>query len=394
MGSNRSDRPCVVSVLSGSQGDCRFALPRWNGARGATSPSSHESEARRALPKERPDIVGIGTSDRVGSCRVLFLRNKDVGFLDDQLDDNHGGVRCIYPILGDELALRVPLEIQTLEFADDEVLTREYLSVTIRGSMRWQITDLRRFYLQVSRELRSTGELADQRQQSQLKAAPQGSLGSTTDATTRGKLMAAAIEWLRLLAEERTRTVVSRVSSGLLIAERLTDTLGGAINAGQSDFTSLLAIPSAIQGSQEPWRSATETLSQSIAETVAEGVADSGITVVRVSLQEVRLPPGIVQACKEAAQAAYLPLLAQRQAATRRADLAADVDLLGKEVVGTREVLGVAPAFTLVDFLSQFVSKQLGGSGGAGLAAGLVAGGAVVQGLSQTSSAPVAKPPA
>jgi regulator of protease activity HflC (stomatin/prohibitin superfamily) len=308
---------------------------------------------------------------------VLFLRNKNLAFMDDQLDDGHGGIRCIYPMLGDELALRIPLEMQTLEFADEEVLTREYLSVTIWGSIRWQVTDLKKFYMQVSRELRSTGELADRRQQARLKASPQA---SGIDTTTSTKLMTAAIEWLRLLAEERTRTVVSRVSSGLLLAERLSDTLSVG-----SDFTRLSAIPNAIEGAQEPWRSATETLGQQIAETVAEGVRDSGISIARVSLQEIRLPPGIVQAAKEAAQAAYLPLIAERKASEKRADLSVEVDLLGKEAIAAREILGVAPAFTLVDFLSQFVSKQMaaGGTGtGAGvgsLAVGMLAGGALVK---------------
>jgi regulator of protease activity HflC (stomatin/prohibitin superfamily) len=347
--------------------------------------------AKRAalVVKDVPILWGLGRLvawDPVEG--VLFLRNKQLEFVGNGLEDCRGGLRCIYPILGDELALRVPLEVQTLEFADDEVLTREYLSVTIRGSMRWQIKDLRAFYLHLSRELRSTGELRDRRQQSTLNAAP-ASGQAIADATTGTKLMTAAIEWLRLLAEERTRTVVSRVSSGLLIAERMTDPIQTAANGG-SDMARLSGIPSAIDGTHEPWRSATETLAESIAETVADGVANSGIEIARVSLQEIRLPAGVVQACIEAAQAAYVPLLAQRQASARRADLSADVDLLGKEAVGAREILSAAPGFTLVDFLSQFVSKQLGA--GTGLAAGLVAGGAL-QSLEKTSSVPMTKEP-
>jgi len=324
---------------------------------------------------------------------VLFLRNKAISFVDDQLEDARGGIRCIYPDLGDELALLVPLETQTLKFADDKVLTREYLSVTIRGSMKWKITDLKRYYLQVSRELRSTGKLADGRESSYISTTT-GDSGSGVEATST-KLMASSIEWLRLLAEERTRTVVSRVSSGLLIADRVYDSLGSGAGGPQSELARLAGIPSAVEGNQTAWRSAAETLSQSIAQTISEGVADTGISIVSVSLQEIQLPEEVVARCIEAAQAAYLPLLAQRQAAVKRADLSADVDLLGKEAVGTREIVGAAPPFALVDFLSQFVTKQLGKSPAAGAgpaSVGLVTPAADVA-LQARSTGEVSAPP-
>lgn len=75
--------------------------------------------------------------------------------------DGVGGVRFLYPLLGEELALRVPLEVQTLSFHDEKKLTREYLEVDVRGTMKWRIDDIRRFYLLVSRELRATREHGD-----------------------------------------------------------------------------------------------------------------------------------------------------------------------------------------------------------------------------------------
>ena len=50
---------------------------------------------------------------------VLILKNKNIDFVDDNPDDG-GGIRIIYPLLGEEVALRIPLEIQTLPFADSE----------------------------------------------------------------------------------------------------------------------------------------------------------------------------------------------------------------------------------------------------------------------------------
>ena len=47
------------------------------------------------------------------------------------------------------------------------------------------------------------------------------------------------------------------------------------------------------------------------------------------------------------------------QFAQRAAELRADVELLGREAVGTREVVGAAPAFALTDFVSQYLHKRL-----------------------------------
>jgi regulator of protease activity HflC (stomatin/prohibitin superfamily) len=294
---------------------------------------------------------------------VLFLQNKRLAFSDDDLHDGHGGVRFVYPILGEELALRVPLEVQTLRFADEKVLTREYLSVTVRGTMKWRIVDIRRFYLLVSRELRSTLDHGGQTRQSRLMASSPTTSGLPISATNAGEMMTLAIEWLRVLAEEQTRTVVSRVSSGLLMADRLSSEISEA-SAQRSER----ALPSS-QSAPSEWTGAADGLARAIYDTIAARVTAYGISVDEVSLQEIRLPEEIVQQCIEACKAAYLPLLAQREASRKRADLAAEVDLLGRELVGTREVVGAAPGFSLVDFVGKFLNQKLADPAGIGLAA-------------------------
>ncbi|HYE21852.1 MAG TPA: SPFH domain-containing protein, partial [Tepidisphaeraceae bacterium] len=152
---------------------------------------------------------------------VLVLRNKSVAFSDDDLHDGQGGVRFLYPVMGEELALRIPLEVQTLRFADENVLTQEYLSLTIRGTMKWRLVDVRKFYLLVSRELRSTTDAGGAVQTSAShRPTASGDAAGASDGTTR-QLLNAAIEWLRVIAEEHSRKVVSRVKSGLLLADRV-----------------------------------------------------------------------------------------------------------------------------------------------------------------------------
>jgi hypothetical protein len=77
---------------------------------------------------------------------VVILKNKSLSYVDDNPYDG-GGIRLIYPILGEELALRAPLEIQSLDFVDEQVMTREYLALTVRGTMKWRIADIEAFYL-------------------------------------------------------------------------------------------------------------------------------------------------------------------------------------------------------------------------------------------------------
>jgi len=318
---------------------------------------------------------------------VLVLKNKSVSFSDDNLHDGQGGVRFLYPVLGEELVLRVPLEVQTLRFSDSNILTKEYLSVSVRGTMKWRISDIKKFYLLVSRELRSTSDTRG----SVTLAQP-----STSDQKDSAELMLnSAIEWMRVIAEEQTRTVVSRAKSGLLIADRLSQEMP---EIGASSDThppaQEIAVPPANRRSAAEWGGATEGLASAIHDTIAQRLEGYGIAVDDVSLQEIRLPEEIVQECIAAAKAFYIPLRAQRESAIqyagKHAELRAEVELLGRENVGTREVVGAAPAFTLTDFLSQFLSKRMGTlpSSADVMAAQIAAGTALGQVAATTPAAP------
>lgn len=305
---------------------------------------------------------------------VLFLQNKSLGFADDNLHDGRGGVQFMYPILGEELALRVPLEVQTLEFCDEKVLTREYLSVTVIGTVKWRIVDIRKFYLLVSRELRTTSDTTRPGAMgytSPGSSAPMIANEQAAASSIRAR-MNLAIMWLRVLAEEQTRMVVSRVGSGLLIADRLATELP-ELKAATQDRSLLSALAaSPPQAATPEWNGAADGLARSIYETLGARVTPYGIMIEEVSLRELRLPDDVVQQCVNAAKTAYLPLVAQREAAAevavKRAKLAAEVELLGKEAVATRQIVGAAPAYALADFLNEFVKRGLAPHAAASLA--------------------------
>jgi regulator of protease activity HflC (stomatin/prohibitin superfamily)/DNA-directed RNA polymerase subunit RPC12/RpoP len=272
---------------------------------------------------------------------VLILRNKELDFADDDLHDGKGGVKLLYPMFGEELALRVPLEVQTLAFTDTNVLTREYLNLSIRATMKWRIENIRQFYLLVSRELRSTGEKTGEVEELAQTAKRHVKVSAQRMIV---QLMNAAVDWLRGMAQEQTRIVVSRVRSGLLIADRL------LVDVPEVRGVDALSAPAEFGG-------ATDGLASAIHQTLAERLKDFGIAVVDVTLQEIKLPEEIVKQCVEAAKTAYVPLMSKRNATARQAELKVEVDLLGKEAVGARELIASAPAYALRDFLSEFIVK-------------------------------------
>ena len=289
---------------------------------------------------------------------ILMLKNKSVFFCDDNLDDGAGGVRLLYSILGEELAIRAPLEVQTLAFRDENVLTREYLSVTIRGTMKWRIVNLRKFYLLVSRELRSTTNENDQEAVSRsTRPVVAGDAGAEPAIR---QLVRAAISWMQILVEEETRGVVSRARSGLLIADKLSQELFPQQSDGSHNQQA-----AATGGGGTEWGGAADGLAGAIHDTIARRLEAYGIAVEDVSLQEIKLPDEVMRECIEACKSYYLPTIAKRKAAFTMENLKAQADVIGKEALGTREVVGAAPAFTLPDFLSQYLNKRLGAIGSA-----------------------------
>jgi regulator of protease activity HflC (stomatin/prohibitin superfamily) len=231
--------------------------------------------------------------------------------------------------LGEELVLRVPLEIQTLSFKDAEVLTKEYMPLTIQGTMYWKVCDIRRFYLYISKELHSVTDEGKH----------------TIDTPSRRPQLEVAEQWLRLMAEERTRTVVSRIGTGLLIADQLITDLPKALPESTSFLTS---TPDAFSG----YRNATDGLAETIKTDFQETAKEYGLDIHRVALQEVKLPPEIYTAAIEACKSAYLPLRARAEALERRLKLQAEADVIGRDAAGLKEIAGNIPALAFQEFLS------------------------------------------
>ena len=296
---------------------------------------------------------------------VVILKNKTLSYVDDNIYDG-GGIRLLYPVMGEEMVLRAPLEVQSLDFVDEHVITREYLALTVRGTMKWRITDIEQFYLLVSRELHYANDRGMHRVEARSVPdrvlLPNSStqarstdprLGSMKDASRKRE---SAEEWLRWIAEEQTRTIVSRISTGLLVAEQVASDLPPEVR-DKVENQLLNPVPF-IPSATNKYQSATDGLAAAIHETTNERVRQFGIYVDDVSLQEAKLPPDIHQQCVEACKASYLPLIAQKQALGRKMELQAEADVIGAETLGAREIASVAPAYALSDFLTEFIGTN------------------------------------
>lgn len=231
------------------------------------------------------------------------------------------------PLLGEELACRVPLEIQTLNFQDDEVLTKEFLPLKVKGTIYWKINDLNSFYINVSKEVHTI----DNRGHHSVKS-------------YKNDQMNTADTWLRSMAEEKTRAVIGRMGTGLLMADRLSADVPDIMP--QSGLNQVNRAESS-----DDYRTATDGLAVALANSVGDGVSQYGISVERIALQEVNLPPQIYAAAVEACQASYGPIKARAEALAKQMSLRAETEILGADVVGLREIAENIPAVAFQDIL-------------------------------------------
>ena len=290
----------------------------------------------------KAEAIKSGSSNTLaGFCRIIswnptegvyFLRNKLPEFSDDNPNDG-GGIRAIFPLFGQEMVCLVPLEVQTLNFQDNEVLTKEFLPLKIKGTIYWKILDIGQFYTNVSTEVHSI----DNRGHHDVK-------------TYKNAQMNTADTWLRAMAEEKTRAAVAGMGTGLLMADRLSAEVEGA----PLKDSSLYANKAESSGD---YRTVTDSLADALTVAVNNGVNHYGIFVERIALQEVNLPPEIYAAAVVACQASYGQINARADALAKQMSLRAEVDVLGADVVGLREVAKNIPALAFQDVLGPTFAK-------------------------------------
>lgn len=323
---------------------------------------------------------------------VLFLKNKAIDHVDDNPHDG-GGVRFLFPVLGEELGLRVPLTLQALKF-NDRVLTRDHIYLSTATTLWWKLHDLRRFYLLVSREVHGMNDRDQGRILSPTAlipftcphchastrvdpryagtSGPCGRCGGTIAIPASAEIvpaqneLRAAEHWITLTAESESRALFARASTGILVAEQI----AAAIPAEMREAPRL-AGPSRTALSQPSppptYHSVSDLFSGQLQLTLQPKMSEYGIEISRVELQEISLPPELLAAAVDAYKASYLPRKAEWMAQARKLELEAEAhrlkaesDILGREAIALREVLAnTNPSFIgLPSFLEQFFGQM------------------------------------
>ena len=283
--------------------------------------------------KEVPILGGLGTLVTWNPTEgVLFLKNKRIDYIDDSPDDG-GGIRVYFPILGEEKACSVPLEIQTLPYKDENVLTKEFLPVMVKATIYWKITDLHRFYLSVSKDMYGLTDRG-------------GHSDEVPDSRNEEPQVHMARHWLTAMMEQKTRAILSKVGTGLLISDRLMADLPDAM---PDDVTRPLLISG--PETSDSYRSATDGIAGAVARTLSDAVSDYGLSVTRVLVQQLDVDAKIYEAAVEACKSAYAPLRAKAEAISAGIKLQAEADVLGADNLAMREIAANVPAMAFADML-------------------------------------------
>jgi len=293
---------------------------------------------------------------------LLFLKDKKISLTIYGLDPKvGGGIRYIFPILGEEVRVRVPLTLQMSKFKDHRVLTREAIQLQIHVAFWWRIRDqqgLRDFYLLIENEI----HLLDDRTLRPEKAIF-GENGESIKATRRSDLDAAE-QWIKTLMESSLRKLVAESSIAPLLSSRAVPYL----HAPQQSQTELPTDRSRLQAGSNQYPGGFQDLTpQGISRELKKMIdADTkayGLEVERVEIQEIQLPPEVQAALDEVVKATSLPAQASLKATARKEEIKAELEtvqaIVGKEAYAAGHILSQIQGASLLGGLPRPIEQLL-----------------------------------
>ncbi len=238
-----------------------------------------------------------------------------------------GGMRLIYPILGQELRVRAPLTTHLAEFRDERILTRDGIQVTLKLGIFWQITDLEKYYFAIDKEVNAY-----------LDHEVQQCVEVTTNADSK---LATAGVWVKSLTESCSREVVSHTTIAELVSTRPAQYLNVQQRLGPAaDQVATGPRPPTIDVN----RNTNELLAARIRELLVPKVSAYGLGVERIEVLEIQLPPTIQQAIDRVLEKSLLPAQVEQEALAETIRLREQASVLGQEAVVVREVAKHLPS--------------------------------------------------
>ncbi len=296
---------------------------------------------------------------------VLWEENEGLLFLKDKRiseviygPDQGGGMRFIFPILGEEIKVHVPLTLQMSQFYDHKVLTRESIQLFIKVALWWRIKDregLEKFYLLIDKEVHHVSDTGEGiKEDYSNKEAP-----GVRKSPKRAELNAAE-KWMVTLVESCLRKLVSKTSVALIVSSHATKYLH--VGSQHDDQGSGQVGP--LLSSQSSEEDATpDALATELRAIMTPEAEKYGLEIDRIEVQEVRLPQEIQEAIDRVWKASLLPAQASQEALARykqiKAELEAVKDVIGVDAASIDHILKNVQGMTFYGGLPQPIEQLL-----------------------------------
>ncbi len=254
---------------------------------------------------------------------LLLLKNKRVC---DVIygQSRGGGTAIIYPVLGEEVRVKIPLTFRPCEFSDFRVLSGDGIHLQIRLTFWWRILDergLETFYLVVDREIHKATD-TDAEQVLTPEAPRLDGLSQRVARHELGSEHHAAEIWIRKIVESCTRNLVSRTTANRALAQL----------TGTRPDSSCPLYPEA-----------PDLLSADLHKMVQSEIERYGFYVDRVAIQDVQLPSDLQNEIHQLYQAKFIPARSQLEAEKRyneiKRSLEASRDVIGVDATAIKEIL-------------------------------------------------------
>jgi regulator of protease activity HflC (stomatin/prohibitin superfamily) len=303
---------------------------------------------------------------------IVLLKNKQVSEV-IYGPQAGGGTQFIFPLFGEELRIRVPLTLRLAQFEDANVLTRESTQLYLKVAFWWRIADLEKYYYVIGREVRVADDnRADDDLADDAAASPQGPRN-------------AAERWILTLAESCIRKLVSQSTTAMVVSKNAAkyihiDHSGAIDQSGAIDHWGTNGADRSAHGSstslassrhqalpEGPSAANPENLAQAILHMLDPKVAEYGLRIDRVEIQEVRLPPELQEALDRLFRSHLLPAQSEQEVKARQIELQGIANVLGVQTVALKEVMKEFKGSTYVGgfpkFLETLFAKSQGNPG-------------------------------
>lgn len=270
----------------------------------------------------------LGTTKLVlweGNEGLLFLKNKRIlGTAFGPIDG--GGIRFIFPLLGEEIRMRVPLTVQMTEFVDSKVLTKESINLHIRACIWWKVESpigFEKLYMRVSQEI---DRISDGGMRQENKFSRAGGLG-TAKRVVKSSEMNAAQMWLMAMVESNIRKIISKTSVAAVISSKAKEYL---VRKETDKNTAQLAYT---KTDSEEFFASPESLGASLHSFLVPEIETYGIVIDRLEIQEIRLPEDIQKAIDRVWNASLLPAQTEQESVARYMQIKTELEAV-RDVIG------------------------------------------------------------